>query len=135
MPNYALFMLSQQLSQLFLQLLDLNVVMVATSNRSPDTLYEGGINRAAFIPFIGTLRERCTVVSLDYRRHKEAEEVVTDGGAGAPVALGKIKVNNAVRSAQNSLEILPKASQNPLKTHLPKKAHPKHIPKSIFCVS
>ena len=84
------------LKRVFEHVFALGGILIATSNAAPEELYEGGINRAAFIPFIGTLRERCTVVSLDYRRHKEAEEVVTDGGAGAPVALGKINISAGI---------------------------------------
>ena len=51
------------------------------------------------------------------------------------MALRKIRVNNVVRSAQNRPKILPKPSQNLLKTHLPKKTRPKHVPKSIFKAS
>ncbi len=53
------------LKQLFSLLLDLNVVVVATSNRSPETLYEGGINRSLFLPFIDMLKDTFDIVSMD----------------------------------------------------------------------
>lgn len=46
--------------------------MVATSNRHPTKLYEGGLNRYHFLPFIKLLQEKSTVLELtgqeDYRR-------------------------------------------------------------------
>ena len=45
---------------------------MATSNRPPGDLYEGGINRGYFLPFIDMLRRHCIVhefkSSTDYRR-------------------------------------------------------------------
>ena len=66
------------LKRLFLLLLDRNVVMVATSNRSPDALYEGGINRSLFLPFIDLLKKTSDIISMegsqtDYRREHRAD--------------------------------------------------------------
>ncbi len=45
---------------------------MSTSNRAPDKLYEGGLQRALFLPFIALLKERCEVHDIqgsqDYRR-------------------------------------------------------------------
>lgn len=65
------------LKRLFVLLMDLNVVVVATSNRSPDTLYEGGINRSLFLPFIDMLKDTSDIISMensqtDYRRETRA---------------------------------------------------------------
>ena len=56
------------LKRLFLLLLDLNVVVVATSNRRPDALYEGGINRSLFLPFIDMLKHTSDIISMEDSR-------------------------------------------------------------------
>ncbi|WP_197468939.1 cell division protein ZapE [Oleiphilus sp. HI0125] len=66
------------LKRLFLLLLDCNVVVVATSNRSPDALYEGGINRSLFLPFIDMLKHTFDIISMegstkDYRLENRAD--------------------------------------------------------------
>jgi len=66
------------LKRLFLFLLDWNVVVVATSNRSPDALYEGGLNRSLFLPFIDLLKHRFDIISMedsakDYRLETRAD--------------------------------------------------------------
>jgi protein AFG1 len=66
------------LSQFFGELWKRGVVVVATSNRHPQKLYEGGLNRGYFLPFIELLQKYCLVHHLgddklgsegqDYRR-------------------------------------------------------------------
>ncbi len=57
------------LKRLFLLLLlDWNVVVVATSNRPPDALYEGGINRYLFMRIIDILKRTCDIVSMEDSR-------------------------------------------------------------------
>ena len=53
------------LGRLFKVLFEQNVVVVATSNRSPDELYENGLNRQLFLPAIALIEERMQVMQLD----------------------------------------------------------------------
>ncbi len=59
------------LGRLFEQLWAMNTIVVATSNRHPDDLYVGGINRGLFMPFIGMIKDKLEIVELksdqDYR--------------------------------------------------------------------
>lgn len=62
------------LSKLFATLLDNNVTIVVTSNRPPEELYQGGLQREKFLDFVKLIRERMDVLELaslqDYRTHK-----------------------------------------------------------------
>ncbi|XP_020250020.1 lactation elevated protein 1-like isoform X1 [Asparagus officinalis] len=54
------------------------VVLDSTSNRAPDNLYEGGLQRDLFLQFIATLKDRCIAhaigSSTDYRKMTNAEQ-------------------------------------------------------------
>jgi cell division protein ZapE len=53
------------LSRLFAALFENGVVLVTTSNVAPDRLYENGLNRALFLPFVDILKARVETVELD----------------------------------------------------------------------
>ena len=62
------------LSRLFSELFARGCVLVATSNVEPDNLYNDGLNRGLFLPFVGLLKKHVEIVSLDsptdYRMEK-----------------------------------------------------------------
>lgn len=72
------------LSRLFSSIWREGGVMVSTSNRHPDDLYENGLNRDVVIPFIRKVQKRCEIWEIggaeDYRMRG-----VGEGGSGARV--------------------------------------------------
>ena len=80
------------LGRLFTALFARGVVVVATSNVEPSRLYEGGLNRALFLPFIALLQQRMAVVELASRTDFRLEKL-----AGAPV--WHVPANDAARAA------------------------------------
>lgn len=53
------------LGRLFGGLIDRGTVIVTTTNQRPDELYEDGINRELFVPFIEMIEARLDVLALD----------------------------------------------------------------------
>jgi cell division protein ZapE len=64
------------LGRLFAKLFELGTVVVATSNVAPDDLYEGGLNRALFLPFIAQIKDHMDVLRLDARTDFRLEKLV-----------------------------------------------------------
>ena len=64
------------LGRLFTQMFERGVVVVATSNVEPSELYEDGLNRALFVPFIALLLERMDVLRLDARTDFRMEKLI-----------------------------------------------------------
>jgi cell division protein ZapE len=81
------------LGRLFDRLFQEGVTIVATGNTPPDRLYEGGLNRQLFLPFIDQIKQRLEVVELngptDYRLQRIAglNVYLTPLGAAADAAM------------------------------------------------
>ncbi|RMB07796.1 cell division protein ZapE [Eilatimonas milleporae] len=84
------------LGRLFRELMELGVVVVATSNRPPEDLYKNGLNRQLFLPFIHMIKARFDVVGLngptDYRldRMKGVKTYYTPVDAETTAALREV---------------------------------------------
>ena len=63
------------LGRLFEKLFGLGVIIVATSNTPPQRLYEGGLNRGLFLPFIAMIEDKMQVIELDGPRDYRLERM------------------------------------------------------------
>jgi cell division protein ZapE len=101
------------LGRLFERLLEFGVVMVITSNTPPDRLYEGGLNRPLFLPFIAMIKQRLGVLELggarDYRAERMAGVKIynTPLGTEAEAAMNDAwqRLTKGVKPKERSLEV------------------------------
>lgn len=100
------------LGRLFEQLFALGVVIVATSNTPPSRLYEGGLNRQLFLPFIDLIKTRLDVVELngprDYRMQRMAGLPVYIVGEDARDTMDAawLRLTDETHGAPESLTVL-----------------------------
>src|SRR4051812_43968611 len=102
------------LGRLFDRLFDQGVTIVATSNTPPDRLYEGGLNRQLFLPFIEEIKQRIEVVELngptDYRlqRLSGVKVYLTPPGAEADAAMDAAwrRLTDTIKGKPSTLAVL-----------------------------
>jgi cell division protein ZapE len=93
------------LGRLFETLFDQGMTVIATSNRAPDDLYKGGLQRDRFLPFIELMKQRLEILELgggqDYRldRIRELDMYLTPLGAWATT-----KLDEAFRALANGAD-------------------------------
>jgi cell division protein ZapE len=105
------------LGRLFEQLFARGVVIVATSNTAPEDLYEGGLNRQLFLPFIAEIEARLDIVELngdvDYRlqRMSGLNIYLQPLGAEADAAMDAAwhRLTDTKRGAAQTLNVLGRA--------------------------
>jgi len=113
------------LGRLFTALFARGVTVVATSNVEPERLYEGGLNRALFLPFIALLQQRMEVVRLDARTDYRLEKlggapvwhVPADAAAQAALDEAFRRLTGGARAASLTLPVKGRAVPVPLAAH------------------
>ena len=102
------------LGRLFEQLFAAGTVVVATSNTPPRRLYEGGLNRQLFVPFIRLIEQRLEIVELngptDYRlqRLSELDTYIPPLGPGADAKVDAawLRLTDQPHGAPQTLKVL-----------------------------
>ncbi|MGF9565724.1 cell division protein ZapE [Neorhizobium sp. JUb45] len=99
------------LGRLFTELFSLGCVLIATSNVAPENLYNEGLNRSLFLPFIGLLQQNVDVTTLDsptdYRMEKLASLPVyltpADARADAAMESAWHHITDGAKSAPDEI--------------------------------
>lgn len=101
------------LGRLFTALFEAGVIVVATSNRLPETLYWNGLNRDRFLPFIDLLGRRVDVLSLDGEKDYRLARLLTvdiyhaplDDGADAAMDAAWDRITSGATPETAELEV------------------------------
>jgi len=102
------------LGRLFQALFDRGVVVVATSNVTPDDLFKGQPGRDAFLPFIAILKQNVDVLPMDsgrdYRRQRmrgmRTWHVPADGRADAALDDAFAMLTNGAKAGPVTLKVM-----------------------------
>ena len=96
------------LGRLFEALFGHGVIVVLTSNSAPDDLYEGGLQRENFLPFIGLLKSRLDVLQLDTGRDYRLDRLRNEPVYYAPLnAKAKAALDRAFAQLTAGAEVAP----------------------------
>ena len=95
------------LKRLFGAIWDRGGIMVATSNRHPENLYERGLNRALFVPFIEELKRRCEVWKLEGAKDYRMDTVGREEERVKVFFTDKTDFEDAVASATDGRSLKP----------------------------
>src|SRR6478752_9438887 len=109
------------LGRLFAKLFELGTVVVATSNVAPDDLYQGGLNRTLFLPFIRQLQEKMDVVRLDARTDFRLEKLVKG-------KVWYVPADDAAKAKLDEAWSRMTLGQPPSPVNLTVKGHKLHVP-------
>ncbi len=116
------------LGRLFTVLFERGLVVVATSNREPSTLYEGGLNRQLFLPFIDLLRARMDVMELEAEADYRLKHL-----AGA--AVYHVPVDNAAAGAMDEAWARLTSGVVPAPSTVTVKGRKVHVPRAAMGVA
>ncbi len=116
------------LSRLFNALFAEGITLVATSNVEPSGLYDGGLNRTLFLPFIAQLSEKVDIAMLDARTDFRLEKL-----AGVAVHHQPLGVQATAALDQAFNRLTGQSHGDPV--HLEVKGHQLHVPQAAFGVA
>ncbi len=116
------------LGRLFAQLFERGVVVVATSNVSPDELYRDGLNRALFVPFIHMLETHMDIMRLASRTDFRLEKL-----AGKPVWY--VPADGAADAALDDAWLRLTAGNGGVSQELALKGRTVHVPRAAMGVA
>jgi cell division protein ZapE len=116
------------LLRLFKVLFDEGVTLVATSNVVPDHLYENGLNRALFLPFIDLLKANCDIWNLDARTDYRRETLSHFAAYQTPLGAKADAAMDAAFALATAHEAVAPLS-------IPVRGHDVHIPAASSTVA